>query len=40
MKIGMDSFAAATIDGMKNPAENGKAIARLLERIQHADKSG
>jgi hypothetical protein len=28
----MDSFAAAAVDGLKNdPAENSKAIARLLE---------
>ena len=38
MEIGIDSFAAAKVSS--DAGDNVKAIAELLERIEHADKSG
>jgi len=41
MEIGIDSFAATTIDTDGNTATNSMhAIAELLQRIEHADKVG
>lgn len=41
MEIGIDSFAAANVGGNKSVAENNMhSIAELLERMEHADKSG
>ena len=41
MEIGIDSFAAATLNADKSAAvDSAKAIGELLERIEQADKSG
>jgi probable LLM family oxidoreductase len=41
MEIGIDSFAAASIgEGDQRAKNSAKALAELLERIEHADKSG
>ena len=41
MEIGIDSFAAATLNTNKSIANNNmQAVAELLERIEHADRSG
>ncbi len=41
MEIGIDSFAAANLSSDKNgSAASAEAIARLLDRMEHADKVG
>lgn len=40
MEIGIDSFAANFDDRVNADSDNGKAMAQLLERIEHADKMG
>jgi len=41
MEIGIDSFAAATFNDTEDKASrNVNAMARLLERIEHADQAG
>jgi len=41
IEIGIDSFAATILRGDTNTAiDNTKALAELLERIEHAEKAG
>ncbi|MES1217951.1 MAG: LLM class flavin-dependent oxidoreductase [Bacteroidota bacterium] len=40
MEIGIDSFAAMFTDDTENKISDTVAMARLLERIKHADQSG
>ena len=40
MEIGIDSFAASTKNHQHNKTSNAIALAELLERIEHADRSG
>ena len=40
MEIGIDSFAASTKNHQHNKTSNAVALAELLERIEHADRSG
>lgn len=40
MEIGIDSFASSFNEQAATPKENMQAMAALLERIEHADRSG
>ncbi len=40
MEIGIDSFAAMMSGNENNAISDAEALAQLLERIEHADRSG